>query len=319
MACTLKNISYRCTADDSLQPAQVLASASQRPRPLVVVLHTWSGDWRQNLGDQMDEAARYDWHAIEPDFRGPNRHPDACGSAMAMRDILDAVDWAITHLKVDEDRIYLTGGSGGGHMTLQTACHHSRRFAAASAWCSITDLAAWHREHVKDGQADNYARDIEASVGGKPGDSAEVDRQLHARSSLFHIQGAANLPLDICHGVHDGKRGSVPFRHSIDAFNVLARLHGVAPVSEREMRELDQQGRLSKPQPGDIAGDPTFNVDIHLRRVAGLARLTIFEGGHTILPAAAFAWLAPFTRSGKSVSDAMPLPASPGGVVDIGR
>lgn len=319
MSLNLQPIEYSATSDHTMQPAMLLRAADSAPRPLLVILHTWSADWKQNMNPYFEQAAARDWHAIAPNFRGPNRHPDACGSVKAMQDIIDAVTFAKGSLAVDADRVYLVGGSGGGHMTLQTASHHSRHFAAASAWCPITDLSAWHREHVKEGQPDGYARNIEASVGGKPGDSEQVDRELRARSPLFHITGTAKLPLDINHGVHDGKRGSVPFRHSVDAFNALAEYHGTAKVTDEEIRQLDQLGKLQNPTPADIAEDASYGRTIHLRRHAGPARLTIFEGGHDALAGAAGQWLAQHSRSGKPTSDPVRTAAPAAGVTAIGR
>ncbi len=318
MTIALESITYRASSDGTDQPARLLRSPRPEAQPLLVALHTWSADWQQNLDGYFEQAQLRQWHAIEPNFRGPNRHPDACGSAKAMQDIIDAIHWAKANLAVNPDRVYLAGGSGGGHMTLQTVCHHPEHFAAASAWCAISDLAAWHTRHCIDGVSNNYARDIEQSVLGRPGDSPEVDAQLRARSPRFHITGAAGVPVDINHGVHDGKKGSVPFVHSIWAFNALAEHHGAPAVSAAEIEQLDQQQRLTQPQPQDQAEDASYGRAIYLRRQAGLARLTIFEGGHDALPAAAVHWLAQHGRGGQRFADDC-VSASTPGVTPIGR
>ena len=58
------------------------------------------------------------------------------------QDILDAVDWVLKRYPVDEKRIYLTGTSGGGHMSMLMAGRPRalRRRASAS---SAVFAAAW--------------------------------------------------------------------------------------------------------------------------------------------------------------------------------
>ncbi len=74
------------------------------------------------------------WAFVEPNFRGVNDHPEACGSALARQDILDSIDWIQTQRPIDSQRIYLAGISGGGHMTMLMVAWHPDRFSAASAW-----------------------------------------------------------------------------------------------------------------------------------------------------------------------------------------
>ena len=51
-------------------------------------------------------------------------------------------------------------------------------------------------------------------------------------------------------------------------------------------------GRLDRPRPSDRKQDPTYGRAIYLRRTAGKARVTIFEGGHEDLAEAAAEWLS---------------------------
>jgi hypothetical protein len=80
-------------ADASLQPAYFLRAQSKVPKPLIVSLHTWSGDYSQD--DPLADMARTaGWNYIHPDFRGPNRTADACLSPKALTDIDDAIKYA---------------------------------------------------------------------------------------------------------------------------------------------------------------------------------------------------------------------------------
>ena len=294
----LELIKVKSSLDDSLQPSMFWAPASAKttPTPLFVFLHSWSGNYKQNNAKWLQEAEQRGWIYLHPDFRGVNQQPEACGSRLARQDILDAIEYVIKHCNVDQSRIYLAGSSGGGHMTMLMAGHHPDRFSAASAWVGISDLAEWYRFHLKDGVPQNYARMILKSLTDKPGTSEEIDVQYRDRSPLFWIDNATELPLDLNAGVTDGQTGSVPFAHTINAFNVLAKKNQTAPVTEAEIEQLWNQGTLTNPQASDQETDETYGREIHLRRKSGNARVTIFQGGHEGLPEPACEWLSKRSR-----------------------
>lgn len=52
----------------------------------------------------------------------------------------DFLDWAMTHYRVDPDRVYLAGISMGGYGTYAMACAHPERFAAAVPICGAGDV-----------------------------------------------------------------------------------------------------------------------------------------------------------------------------------
>lgn len=287
-------IEVKSSLDDTTQPSYVILpgnyESDEDARPLLVSLHTWSGDLHQR--NETLEAAANDegWIYLFPNFRGVNDDPAACGSELAQRDILDAVDHCLKAYRVDRSRIYLTGVSGGGHMTLLMAGRYPDRWAAASAWVGISDLSAWHELHSARGS--RYAEMMEACCSGKPGDSDETARRYRERSPLTYLTDAGDLPLDIAAGIHDGHEGSVPIRHSLDAFNAVAASNGMSTINESEIMELSQKnGRLKEPQPSDQVSDEALGRDIHLRRQSGQCRVTIFEGGHEGITSAAVDWL----------------------------
>jgi poly(3-hydroxybutyrate) depolymerase len=286
------------SVDGSDQPCYLILPGGFQPEgpplPLLVSLHTWSGDVQQRNEPLERLADQRGWIYLFPHFRGPNRHPDACGSATAQQDILDAVAWAREHYPVDPRRIYLTGVSGGGHMTLLMVGRHPEIWAAASAWVPISDLTAWHALHAEG----PYGAMVRASCGGAPGDSPEVDRQYRQRSPITHLHRARGVPLDIAAGVHDGHTGSVPIQHSLDAFNVVAAAVGVAGVCQHEVAQLSRRGgKLDDPRPSDRVEDAVLGRRIYLRRYAGRSRVTIFDGGHEGIAAAAVDWLERHERA----------------------
>jgi pimeloyl-ACP methyl ester carboxylesterase len=288
-----EKVMVKSSLDGTEQPCYVLLPDGFDPagpsRPLLVSLHTWSNDVEQRFEALENLASRRGWIYLFPHFRGPNASPDACGSPKAQQDILDAVDWAIARFPVDRQRIYLTGASGGGHMAMLMAARHPRRWTAVSAWVGISDLAAWHERHA----ADNYGKMLRQSCGGAPGQGPEVDEQYRLRSPLTWLAGAVDVPLDLAAGVHDGYTGSVPVRHTLEAFNGVAREQGAAVVSKEEIVQISRpDGRLDRPQPCDTQDDPTYGRAIYLRRTAGKCRVTIFEGGHERCDEAALEWLS---------------------------
>ncbi len=288
-----RRITFVSSADGTQQPAWlILPETFDRtgpPVPLLVALHSWSAGMEQRQR-RLEEAARQrGWIYLFPHFRGVNNRPEACGSPLAQQDILDAVAWTRRHYPVDARRIYLTGSSGGGHMAMLMAGRHPQLWAGVSAWVGISDLAAWHAKHAQT----RYGAMLRACCGGAPGDSPEVDEQYGLRSPNTWIAGAVNVPLDLAAGIHDGHTGSVPIGQTIDAFNLVAREQGLPEVSPAEIGQLSRpDGRLANPLPSDLQPDEEFSRTIYLRRTAGKARVTIFEGGHERLEDAAVAWLS---------------------------
>lgn len=289
----LTQVSVTSSLDGTPQPVLYWApdSAVTQPSVLFVFLHSWSGDYRQDNSKWQKEAVDRGWIFLHPNFRGANNSPQACGSKYARRDILDAMDFACRKFQVDRSRIYLAGVSGGGHMAMLMAGHHPDRFSAVSAWVGISDIAEWYRFHVKDGVPQNYARMILKCFGAPPGSSPEVDAEYYDRSPLFHLHQVDDLPVDIYAGVNDGHTGSVPVRHSLRAFNEIAKTHGTELISEAEMQSLWSDRRLQQPRDSDTAPDKTLGREILLRRTSGDSRVTIFDGGHESVTTAACVWL----------------------------
>lgn len=280
-------LTVKSSIDGSMQPAQFIPARSSDPRPLLVSLHTWSAHYNKSssLPEWIAAAEKRDWHLLFPEFRGPNKNPAACASQLARQDVIDALDYAMKKWKVDGRRVYVAGGSGGGHMTLVMASFAPDRWAAASAWVPITDLRAWHRETIAAGHG--YWKDVEAVCGGAPGTSLEVDEAYHYRSPLSFLYQTRGLPLEVSAGIHDGYAGSVPIHHTLDAYDALAKTYGVEPISRATRDQLE----ADRPNVAGAVFNPVYGRAIHWRGHAGPSRVTIFEGGHEMLPEAACVFL----------------------------
>jgi pimeloyl-ACP methyl ester carboxylesterase len=269
--------------------------------PLLVALHTWSGDYRQEGSSRpyWDWCRQEGWHFIHPNFGGPNRTPRALGSEEAVADIVRAVRWAREHAAVDADRIYLIGVSGGGHMALLMAGRHPEIWAGVSAWCGIADVAQWHADCVAEPRFSNYARHIEAALGGLPTATPALRENARRRSPLTWLQHARGLPLDLQAGLQDGRAGSVPFSHSLRAFNAVAGAAGAIPEEQvvRFYESRQSPEPVTRPDPAYGERKPVF------QRISGdgQARVTIFDGGHEIVHGVALNWLAAQRRGQPAV------------------
>lgn len=190
------------TIDGSKEKTLFYHPATAEKVPLVVGLHTWSYDRFNQVDQMLPLCMERDWALLLPEFRGPNlssnpRSSQACGSAFARRDILDAIDAVTKTYPVDNETIFLLGGSGGGHMALLMAACAPRYWKAVSSWVPITDLAAWS------GENDEYAPHVTSCCGGKPGEGEQVDREYRERSPLSFIKELSSVNLSIHHGRHD--------------------------------------------------------------------------------------------------------------------
>ncbi len=288
----VSSIQIPSSADGSAQPAMACTAPTQGgPRPLLVGLHSWSVGYNQPSNGSIFArwAIAQGWHFIHPHFRGPNRTPAALGSHLAVQDIVDAVEHMKKTTQVDPSRIYLIGASGGGHMALLMAARHPEIWAGVSSWVPISDVAAWHAEHLKNGAPDNYAQNIEAALGGPP-DSPDRLKDAAKRSPLTWLANAKDVPLDINHGIHDGRKGSVPFRHSLLAFNQVAAPADQLPLADIAVYYETQQRPSTWPAP---LPDALYqNKPVLFRKTSGNSRVTLFDGGHEILYLPALNWLA---------------------------
>ncbi len=256
--------------------------------PLVVSLHSWSFGVEQRQEALEQAVGERGWIYLFPDFRGRNDKLEACASDVAMRDVVDALEWVTMHYPIDQDRVYLTGISGGGFMTLAMVASYPDRWTAASAWVPLSDLRSWYDFHA----GDRYGEMTRQCVGGDPAESPLVAKEMERRSPLQRLGQASEVALDIAAGRMDGHHGApIPIWHSLAAFNQIAKALGEPVITAQEIAELSRDDpHLEDPQASDLVSDPSFGREIFLRRHAGKARVTIFEGGHEGLAEAAVAW-----------------------------
>ncbi len=286
-----------------MQPALICAASGTEARPLAVCLHTWSYGLEQPCEHFLEQCRKRNWHFVFPHFRGPNWTPEACGSDLVVSDLEDIVHYMKKHYPVDENRIYLVGGSGGGHASLLMAGRKPELWSAVSSWCPISDLGAWYDQTSRkkaDPAHRSYDNHIYEACGGDPRTNTEASEQARYRSPLTWLkQAKGRVIIDIGTGIHDGHSGSVPISHAILAYN---------EISEAEDRicqeDIDYMTETEKiPVHLQFQGtDPAYGSHkVLLRKTSGMVRLTIFEGGHDILPEPAFGFLENQTTESEPV------------------
>ncbi|OGK06253.1 MAG: hypothetical protein A2519_08240 [Candidatus Raymondbacteria bacterium RIFOXYD12_FULL_49_13] len=272
--------------DSAVQKAYFRKSNAQDRKPLLISLHTWSGDYAQT-----DELTRYasakDWNYIHPDFRGPNWTKKACCSKYVIADIDDAITYALQNALVDTDRIYVVGASGGGYATLSMFMKSRHSISRFSSWVPISDLVAWYHETVQRKSEFPYAQQIADCVGSTA--SGLNETEARERSPLYWETPRKKLErtkLNIFTGIYDGVKGSVPITHSIRFYNKVLKDLGVADsayyVTNQETALL-LETRKPLRNFGKI-GDRYICLKKEYKNIS----LVIFTGEHEMLPAYAF-------------------------------
>lgn len=198
----IREITVVSSLDGSEEKALLHVPDNRLKAPLVVGLHTWSYDRFNQLDQMLPRCMERGWALLLPEFRGPNltsnpRARQACASPAARQDILDALDRVTAEHSIDEEEIFLLGGSGGGHMALMMAAHAPRRWKGVSSWVPVTDLNVWHGENP------DYAPHVEACCGGSPGSGRKSDLEYRDRSPINFVADLASVNLSLHHGRFD--------------------------------------------------------------------------------------------------------------------
>lgn len=290
-----KEVEISSFADGNIQKAYMYGSQSQIPKPLIISLHTWSGDYQQKDPLAKEILAR-DWNYIHPDFRGPNNTLESTGSKLVISDIEDAIHYALKNTNSDPEDVHIIGVSGGGFATLAAFMNVEYPVKSFSAWAPISDLEAWYWESV--GRKQKYAGDILKAVST---DSVFNKAEALRRSPLvqdFPTGLRENAQLYIYAGVHDGCTGSVPVTHSINMYNRLTGelkygVSNIDTIMQAAVKDSDLATRkeiielvTKRYNPLFKKYEPLFDRDVYLHREYQNIHLTIFDGGHEQLPQA---------------------------------
>jgi hypothetical protein len=181
-------------------------------------------------------------------------------------------------------------------MSMLMASYYPNKFSAVSSWVGISDLEKWHASTQLKPETLHYAKELERCIGGLPNTSDAIKNELKMRSPIYHLAKAADVPLDINTGVHDGHTGSVPVSQSFEAFNVILRAKHKPEIPSGEITKWTATGLEEKEYPA-VINDDSYSRKILFRSQIDNSRLTIFEGAHEDLPAAGMAFLGAIRRA----------------------
>ena len=272
-------VKIKSSKDGVMQNAYAYQTTSKIPQPLIVSLHTWNGDYRQN--DKFKNLVRENnWNYIHPDFRGPNKNFEACVSDFVIQDIDDSIDFALSNFNCDKEKIYIVGVSGGGYAALASFMKSKHNVAEFSAWVPISDVYWWHHETKVRGL--NYWKDILKCTNSS---NEKLDEIIAKSRSPIYWKAAkeklTNTKLKIYAGVYDGIQGSVPITQSINFYNkILADIDCYDTekfVNDKEIIHL-----LTKQTPIGSYGQ-IGKRKIILKKECKNVKITIFDGEHEMM------------------------------------
>ncbi|WP_445157438.1 alpha/beta hydrolase family protein [Halomonas sp. E14] len=291
----IQDIEIPSSADDYQQPALFYAPEGEEERPLLMVLHSWSTDYLQNIDIPLGQfAAANDWAFIHPDFRGENDgRPESTASDLVMSDMEDALAYAREHANVDESRIYLLGYSGGAMNALHLASRNPDVFAGVAAWVPVYDLVRWHEWNAERGE--KYAEEIAEACSGVPEEGSEAHDECVQRSPKAHVPDVAGqLRVLIAHGIDDD---TVPPNQALWAFNDL--VDEGERIPDAQIEQLMEQGEIPQEllerSTHDEREFPLFDEaesPVLLYIQSGPVELVLFEGEHEMLYRPGLEWLA---------------------------
>ncbi len=304
----IDSVAITSSSDGKAQPALFYDSGSPQKKPLLVVLHSWSADFMQHFSIPYGVwSLKNDWVFIHPDYRGPYDNAEATASEAAVRDILDAVEYAKKRSRVDEQRIYLTGFSGGAMTTLIMVGRFPDIWAGAAAWVPVYDLVDWY--YTTKGAIHDYSHHIENSCGGPPleGTAAYAECKKRSVSSYLKKARGKEVQVYIAAGIRDN---FVPVGHAVRAFNDLANSPHLIPDSTIDY--LNREMRVP-PQLKGTYYDSLFSAVGHelvFERSSGNVTLKIFEGRHDVLYNPSLLWLSRQSRT-KGLFKGLTIPRYP--------
>ena len=208
----LKGLAY---GDDPANRLDIIVGRRPPPVPMPILIHVHGGGWVTGKKDQQAKPLLYHlaprgWLCFDIDYRlGPAHR----GPAWII-DVLKAIAWVRAHAAEyggDPDRIALTGGSAGGHLTaLAALAHDDPAFKPGfeDADCSVAAAVPMYGRYDFLDRAKRLRRNHEAVIDkfvgekvmpGKPSDCLDL---WHEVSPIDRLRPDAP-PMFLAHGTGD--------------------------------------------------------------------------------------------------------------------
>lgn len=276
-----EKIKVKSPIDSSLQPAYFYKTKSTSPQPLIVSLHTWSGDYAQNdLINNFSVERGYNY--IHPNFRGKNNSKDACCSELVISDIDAAISFAIENANVDKSKIYVIGLSGGGYATIAMFMKSKHQIKKFSSWVPLVDLTQWYSQTKA--RMMRYSDDILLCTESK---NRVLNKRIAREKSPIYwktpVKKLENTSLEIYTGIFDK---IIPITHSINFYNKLVKDLKIKD-STKFISQAEKNSLLDYVKPlGEF--DSIGGRQVMLTKETNNIKIKMFQGGHEMLEKFAF-------------------------------
>jgi dipeptidyl aminopeptidase/acylaminoacyl peptidase len=285
----IEDVKITSTMDGKIEPALFYASNSENKKPLLVVLHSWSSKYLQEVSmPYAIWAKRYDWAFIQPNYRGAFNNPEAMGSDVAIQDIIDAVNFAKGNTNIDPDRIYMVGSSGGAMTALVAASRRPDIWAGVAAWVPVFDLVDWFAFTTQYPER-YYIENVMCACSGRPIPGTEAAEECKRRSPSTQLSNARGVPMFLAHALTDVL---VPVDHSIRAFNILAQ--PADTISKTQIRHMlwKKELPLNMESEGNSPYFSKKDPKVLFTRNSGNVHFVIYDGVHDMAYNPSLLWLS---------------------------
>ena len=273
-----QRVEIRSSKDNAPEPAMMYKTTSSTPQPLLVCLHSWTADYRQEDSAALFAKAK-NWNYIHPNFRGPGWNPAGCGSDLAIADIDDAIQFMLKNASVDPKEVHIYGRSAGGHATMLAYMKLKYPAKTFSSWVGISNFVEWHFE-TGTRQLPQHQQLMLATGDTVRPNFAEMKKRSPIFQPLPKNRNGATLYLYT--GIHDGYQGSVPVTQAIDFYNRLVKEQfprdksGIVP--DADIIELLAKRTYARLQPN--LTERLEDRIVHYKKTKAHLNLIVFEGKH---------------------------------------
>jgi pimeloyl-ACP methyl ester carboxylesterase len=215
---------YTSGIDGSLQPYGVWIPSPYDPNvphPVVIHLHGYGGRASNSFTSfQANWANAHGWILVNADGRRESTNYDHVGEL----DLYDAIaDLKARGYNVDDDRLYLTGCSMGGHGAYREGFRHPDRWAAvapAAGWTDYRNFYPQYYEHASNmGRASYFQSPPPYNILAPYYVDPAREPLLETASSLWQVENARWLWIRIGYGTNDTTNPTM------NAENVIAKMN----------------------------------------------------------------------------------------------
>ena len=160
----IREITYPCKFDGTQQPAMAYFAGGDEPRPLLVALHTWSGDYTQPCANYADFCIAANWNFIYDNVRRLG------GVAPAARAVSGSAEGGLRNLAGDAPAVAADRPSAAPRVLNLFAYTGGATLAARAAGAEVThvdsvkQVVTWARENMESSGLDGVRWIVEDAL-----------------------------------------------------------------------------------------------------------------------------------------------------------